>query len=263
MGKFIFEEDIDKILDALDKNILFSAVFDYEENSREKWREILYNEPFINIWEEILNSGCMESGLFSTNDDIVFCMCPEVNKSKINLNEIYNTVNYKQHGNEQPVFFVDNTIFTTRNNGVLFTTKGVYRKNKEMIAFSPFMHMKADMQLKEIYIKQTRILSYNGTRDIFEDIIYLSELVYFFNCIRHEEDEKPFIGRTTKGIWQKDENGNMDFNSQKFREYLNKRDYEDSDGLNEKGTGDNTSSNGCLGTIILIIIVAFLFKSCA
>lgn len=253
-----FEADIKDVTKALNDNILFSMVYDYKSGIY-----ALYNSSFSDIWKEIISSGYLEKGTFTTSEDIVFCMFPEVNEKKENLEKIYNMVGYKAHGNEQPVFFVDVTITSSRNDGVLFTTKGIYRKNKGMIAYSPNMPVKIDTFYEEIFIKNTRILSYKGSREVFEDIVNLANIVYLLNCIRHDFEEEIYRDNPYKDVWKKDEQGNMSLDSKGFKRAIEeKRKISTDDNVNDAGVGSNTSS-GMISGIAILILIIFLFKGCA
>lgn len=268
MAEYVFESDIDEILDALDDNILFSATFSGKDvfgnlvrDPRKEWKTILENEDFIDVWREVIDGGCLERSFTAT--DIVFCMCPEINKSKEDLQKIYDMVGYRSHGNEQPVFFVDNTMTSSRKDGTLFTTKGIYRKNKGMIALSPHMAVKVDFSVKELYIKNTRVLSYTGTKKVFEDIVDLANIVYIFNCVRHEEGEEVYNKNIYEGVWKRDAEGNMSLDTEKLNEAIKARQAKDNQAVNDSGTGDNSKQAGCLSTVILVIIIIFIVRGCS
>lgn len=268
MGNYVLEADINDILNALEDNYLFYGTFNYRDgfgnptaNKREEWHRIITEVPFEEIYFTILDKDCFNSSL--TAADIVFCMYPEMNKSNENLQKIYDLVGYQAHGNEQPVFFVDNSYTSTRTNGTLFTTKGIYRKNKGMIAYSPGMPVKVEKSVKELYIKNTRVLSYNGTKKVFEDIVDLANIVYIFNCIRHETGENIYNKDIFEGVWKKDSDGKMTFDSEKFSEAMKEKRKPDNGKVNDKGLGDNSSQSGCLGFVILVIIIIGAFKSCS
>lgn len=267
-GNYVLEADLNDILDALDDNYLFSGTFNFRDcfgtptaNKQEEWRRIIAEVPFEKIFFTILDKDYFNCSF--TADDIVFCMHPEMNKSNENLHKIYDLVRYQAHGNEQPVFFVDNSFTSTRTNGTLFTTKGIYRKNKGMIAYSPGMPVKVEESVKELYIKNTRVLSYNGSKKVFEDIVDLANIVYIFNCIRHEKGEKVYDKNIYEGVWKKDSDNNMVFDSEKFAQAMKEKRAPDNGDLNDKGLGDNSSQGGCLGFVILVIIIIWAFKSCS
>lgn len=268
MAEYVFESDIDEILDALDDNILFSVTFNCKDifgnlirNPRKEWRTILENMDFIDVWREVIDNGCLASSF--TASDIVFCMCPEINKSREDLQKIYDMVGYRAHGNEQPVFFVDNTITSSRKDGTLFTTKGIYRKNKGMIALSPNMAVKVDLSVKELYIKNTRVLSYAGTKKVFEDIVYLANIVYIFNCVRHEKGEEVYNKNIYEGVWKRDAEGNMSLDTEKLNEAIKARQAKDNQEVNDSGTGDNSKQAGCLSFVILVIVIIFIVRGCS
>lgn len=268
MGNYVLEADLDDILDALDDNYLFCGTFNYRDcfgtptaNKREEWHRIIDNVPFEEIYFTILDKDYFNRSYTAT--DIVFCMHPEKNKSDENLHKIYDLVGYSAHGNEQPVFFVDNSFTSTRTNGTLFTTKGIYRKNKGMIAYSPGMPVKVEEATKELYIKNTRVLSYNGTKKVFDDIVDLANIIYIFNCIRHEKGESVYNKNIYEGVWKKDSDGNMVFDSEKFGQAMKEKKAPDTGDISDKGVGDNSSQGGCLGFLILVIIIIWAFKSCS
>lgn len=268
MSHFVFEADKEKILDALDDNIIFSSVFNCKDflgnivkDPRTEWKNILENYDFIDIWREIIDRGNIDTSITAT--DIVFCMCPEKNKSNEDLHKIYDLVGYQAHGNEQPVFFVDNTFSSTRNDGTLFTTKGIYRKNKGMIAYSPNMSVEVNTPVKELYIKNTRVLAFKGTKNVFEDIVDLANIVYLFNCIRHDESEEVYNRNIYEGVWKKDADGNMHLDKEKLNQAIKEKNAPDNGELNDKGIGENSSQSGCVGLIILIVIIILVFKSCS
>lgn len=92
------------------------------------------------------------------------CMFPQYNKKTEDLAKIYNVVNFQPHENEKPVFFVDTSLTSSRTNGLLVTTKGLYRKGKGMISLTAKMPVEIDEFMKEIKVKHTCVLSFNGPR---------------------------------------------------------------------------------------------------
>lgn len=69
-----------------------------------EWMKILNSWSFHDILLRTIQDGNRETGVFSSSDDIVYCMFPECNKSNENLEFIYNTVGYTAHGDESAVF---------------------------------------------------------------------------------------------------------------------------------------------------------------
>lgn len=242
MGKYVFEGKKEDIFMALRDNDIFSLTYQYDgsygsQDMREKWTRILEEKSFEEIWNGILYSDYLHKGLSS--DDIVFCMCPEKNRKSENLSQIYATVGYQSHGKEQPVFFVDTTFTTSRKDGVLFTTKGIYRKNRGMMPYSPYMPVDINERAKQIYIKDTLVLDYNGTKDVFMDIACLAHIVYIFNCIRHELGNSTYIAETKESTSS------------------------DSGATVKSAETDSISSGTKFSTFIWIVIIFFIIKACA
>ncbi len=240
MSRYVFEGAVEDIFDALKDNALFELTYQYDgsygsSDMREKWTRILMQKSFPEIWKDILYSGYLEEGLNA--DDIVFCMCPEKNRKNENLNRIYETVGYRAHGNEQPVFFIDSTLLSSRKEGALFTTKGVYRNDKGMIAYSPYMPVDIKENTKQIYIKDTLVFDYNGSKKVFMDMACLAHIVYIFTCIRHEPGSV----------------SNIDGSSVKT-----------ADKVTDKGVGDDSFSAGTkIGCVVWAVIIFLIIKACA
>ena len=268
MSKYIFEKNPKLLIDVLDDNDLFRLAFRYRNLKGEimfdrdtEWMKVLNSWSFEEIFTKILENGGRENGFFSSSDDIVYCLFPKYNKNKENLEAIYKIVDYNAHGDEQPVFFVDTTFSSSRKDGVLFTTKAIYRKSKGMITYSPDMEVKIDSSInKEIFVKDTRIISYNGSKRVFEDIRDLFQIVYIFNNIRHEIGTETYGKDMYNGVWFKDENGNMRLDGKRLNEVV--KDRKNNNKLNDSGVGKNTRNGTLLGVIVWIVIFIFIFKGC-
>ena len=203
---------------------------------REKWTRILEDKTFTEIWTGIIYSDYLTKGLSS--EDIVFCMCSEKNRKNEKLSQIYETVGYRARGNEQPVFFVDTTLTSSRKDGVLFTTKGIYRKNRGVMLYAPYMPFDVNVRAKQIYVKNTLILDFNGSKDVFLDIANLAHIVYMFNCIRHELGESTYITNT-------------------------KEETTSDGGTVKSAEEDSISGTTKLSALIWIVIIFFIIKACA
>ena len=189
-------------------------------------------------------------------------MFPQYNKSNENLAAIYNVVEYIPHGDERPVFFVDTTFGRNRKDGVLFTTKGIYRKNKGMISYSPNMQVEVDRSYrKEISVKNTRIISYNGGGKVFDNIADLFQITYIFNNIRHKAGTETSEKDLYEGVWTTGEDGKMHLDGDRLSEVVKER-RKSGNGLNDSGVGKNTSDGSVWGVIFWIVILIYVFNSC-
>ena len=172
--------------------------------------------------------------------------------------KIYNVVNFQPHENEKPVFFVDTSLTSSRTNGLLVTTKGLYRKGKGMISLTAKMPVEIDEFMKEIKVKHTCVLSFNGPRGEFDDIVELFQIVYIFNTMRYKSGEAvdEYINP-----YSVDGNGNLNYNAEIAQDQNKKR--KASDQLNDSGLGQSSKPSTFIGIIIWIIIIILIFKGCS
>lgn len=265
-------ETMEHTIEALGNNKLFSLTFermleiesdknsDLKNLSKDECNEIMKgiieDVPFEEVYERILEVDYLDEPFFG--GDIVQCMFPQYNKKAEELDKIYNVVNFKPHENEAPVFFVDTSITGSRTNGLLVTTKGLYRKGKGMISLSANMPIEIDKLMKEIKVKHTCVLSFNGPKNEFYDIVELFQIVYIFNAMRYKQGEavdeyvNPF---------SVDENGNLNYNAAIAQEQNRKR--KESDQLNDSGVRQSSKPSSFIGIIIWIIIIFLIFKGCS
>lgn len=234
----------------------FDAVNLSESERNEIIKGIIQNVSFEEIYEWILEADYLDDSFLG--GCIVQCMFPQYNKKEENLTKIYEVVNYQPHGDEKAVFFVDTSLTGLRTNGLLVTTKGLYRKGKGMISLTAKMPVEVDDFMKEIKVKYTCILSFSGPRDEFDDIVDLFQIVYIFNTMRYKEGENVDEYRNPYSV---DKNGKMNYNSEIAKEQSEKR--KPSDGLNDSGLGDSSKPSVLIGIIIWIIIIFLIFKGCS
>lgn len=131
-----------------------------------------------------------------------------------------------------------------------------------MITYSPDMKVEIDSSYrKEISVKNTRIISYNGNASVFDNIVDLFQITYIFNNIRHEIGTEAVGKDWYDGVWMTDINGGMHLDGKILNEVVN--EHKRSSGkLNDSGVGKNTSNGTVWGIIIWIVILIVVFKSC-
>ena len=265
-------ETVEHTIEALCSNNLFSLTFERmqkivsnkdfgAENLSESERNeiikgIIENVSFEEIYEWILGADYLDESFLG--GDIVQCMFPQYNKKTEDLAKIYNVVNFQPHENEKPVFFVDTSLTSSRTNGLLVTTKGLYRKGKGMISLTAKMPVEIDEFMKEIKVKHTCVLSFNGPRGEFDDIVELFQIVYIFNTMRYKSGEAvdEYIDP-----YSVDGNGNLNYNAEIAQDQNKKR--KASDQLNDSGLGQSSKPSTFIGIIIWIIIIILIFKGCS
>jgi hypothetical protein len=264
-------ETMEHTIEALCNNNLFSLTFErmqrivsdkisdvkeLSDGERDRIiRGIIENVPFEEVYEWILEADYLDDSFLG--GDIVQCMFPKYNKKPEDLTKIYSVVNFQAHGDEKPVFFVDTSLTSSRTNGLLVTTKGLYRKSKGMISLTAKMPVEVDQTMKEINVKNTCILSFNGPRAEFEDIVELFQVVYIFNTMRYKDGEEIDVYVNPFSV---DEHGNLKYNEEIGREQRKKR--ESSDELNDSGLGQSSKPSTVIGVIIWIIIIVIILKRC-
>lgn len=265
-------EKMEYMKETLWKNKLFSLTFERmqrilsddefdmmnlsEDECKELVGELIENIPFEEIYEWILEADYLDDSFFGGN--IVQCMFPKYNKKTENLAQIYNIVNFQPHGDEKPVFFVDTSLISSRTNGLLVTTKGLYRKGKGMVSLTAKMPIEVDQLMQEISVKGTCILSFNGPRGEFDDIVELFQIVYIFNTMRYKEGETVEEYVNPCSI---DENGNLNYNNEIAKKQSEKR--KPSNELNDSGLGESSRPSTLIGIVIWIIIIVLVFRGCS
>lgn len=243
MGRIIFDNNFDK------ENIS-------EINKIDIIKEIIQNVSFEEIYEWILEADYLEHPFLG--EDIVQCMFPKYNKEDENLDKIYDCVSYKEHENEKPVFFVDTSLTGSRTKGLLVTTKGLYRNGKGMISLTAEMPVKINDTMKELNVKHTCVLSFNGSHSVFRDIVELFQVVYIFNTLRFKEGETV---EKYENMFTVDENGDLQYNPEAARNQAEKK--RPSEQLNDSGVGNGSNPSVLWGIIIWIIIILLVLKGCA
>lgn len=265
-------ETMEHTVEALCNNNLFSLTFERmqkivsnknldvenlsESGRNEIIKEIIENVSFEEIYEWILEADYLDDSFLG--GDIVQCMFPQYNKKTEDMAKIYNAVNFQPHGNEKPVFFVDTSLTSSRTKGLLVTTKGLYRNGKGMVSLTAKMPVEIDEFMKEIKVKHTCVLSFNGPRGEFDDIVELFQIVYIFNTMRYKEGETV---EEYKNPYSVDENGNLNYSAEIAQEQNKKR--KASDQLNDSGLGQSSKPSTFIGVIIWIIIIVVIFKGCS
>lgn len=80
-----------------------------------------------------------------------------------------------------------------------------------MISLTAKMPVEIDEFMKEIKVKHTCVLSFNGPRGEFDDIVELFQIVYIFNTMRYKSGEAvdEYINP-----YSVDGNGNLNYNAE-------------------------------------------------
>ncbi|MDD6571724.1 MAG: hypothetical protein PUF12_04945 [Thermoflexaceae bacterium] len=235
----------DEIMEMLNENILFCSSITLPRKlneplrpDRDMWKFMLEELTFGDVLYMLLEEDMFHEplGFFP----IVFCMHEEYNKEKYNLEKIYNLVDYKPHGNEQAVFFVDTSVMCNRTDGILFTTKAIYRKSKGVIKYEAMMPVRVTDD--ELYVKNTIVLSKVFVNSsCYEDICDLFQIVYIFNCLRYPTGSQPQIYNKKTAI---DDAGNPQ------------------DQIKETGVGMHSSTGMLGGILIWVVIIILIVRGC-
>ena len=247
MGRYVFELDKDRVYEILKENTLFCVAF----NDFPEWKEIVEEWDFEKIWNALLDNTFLQKGLlYSTENEVVFFLGSQANPKKEQRETICDRMGFSPHGNEIPVFFVDTSISKNRSDGTLFTTKGIYRKHKGSIMYSVDMPVRIEdnMLCHELYVKHTKVLDYNGSGGVFQDVIELFEILFIFCCVRHE---------VTEEIYRKDESDK----SQKYSESAQNNNVTMQP--DDSGVGNNSGVSSLAGIIFWIIVIIFIFRGCS